>query len=133
MAISFDNALGIHQYTMGIRSERAEILSSNLANADTPGYKAKDVDFKQALADAKGSQSRRQNLARTNEKHFDVGSSLSPHVKYRVPLQPDTGDGNTVDVQVERNKFLQNGMEYQASVQFLGSKFKGLTKALKGE
>lgn len=133
MAISFDNALGIHQYTMGIRSDRAEILASNLANADTPGYKAKDVDFKQALADAQGNLSRRQNLARTHEKHFDVGSSLSPNVKYRVPLQPDTGDGNTVDVQVERNKFLQNGMEYQASTQFLSSKFKGLTKALKGE
>lgn len=133
MAISFDNALGIHQYTMGIRTERAEILSSNLANADTPGYKAKDVDFKQALSDAQSNLSRRQNLARTHEKHFDVGSSLSSGVKYRVPLQPDTGDGNTVDVQVERNKFLQNGMEYQASVQFLSSKFKGLTKALKGE
>ncbi|MBD1390826.1 flagellar basal body rod protein FlgB [Neiella sp. HB171785] len=133
MAISFDRALGVHQHTLGIRSERAEVLASNMANADTPGYKARDVDFKAALAQAQGNAVSRQHLAKTDGKHLAGSSQFSPELKFRVPNQPDTGDGNTVDMQSERNSYLQNALEYQASVRFLDSKFKGLTKALKGE
>ncbi|MCM2678935.1 flagellar basal body rod protein FlgB [Echinimonas agarilytica] len=133
MAINFDNALGIHQHTLGVRSQRAEVLASNMANADTPNYKARDIDFQTALSRAQSNQSGRQSLARTNERHIAMSSEMTPEMKFRVPNQPDTGDGNTVDVQAERNNYLQNSLEYQASVQFLGSKFKGLTKALKGE
>jgi flagellar basal-body rod protein FlgB len=130
MSISFDKAFGIHQYTLGVRAERAEVLASNIANADTPHYKARDVDFKAALANAKS----RQNfaLASTHEKHFDVSRRIHDDVKYRVPNQPDTGDGNTVDVQHERTHYLQNSLEYQTSFQFLNSKVKGLMTAIKG-
>jgi len=68
MAISFDKAFGIHQYTLSVRSKRAEVLSSNIANADTPGFKARDINFSQALEEAQQQQG--FGLATTSEKHF---------------------------------------------------------------
>ena len=105
MAIGFDKGFQLHSQGMLIRSERAEVIASNIANADTPGYKAKGLDFKQALAQATSKQ--QMAMSRTNEKHFDVRTELNNTVDYRVPNQPDTGDGNTVDVQVERNLYLK--------------------------
>ncbi|KLV05892.1 flagellar basal body rod protein FlgB [Photobacterium aquae] len=132
MSISFDKALGVHQYTVGVRGKRAETLASNLANANTPGYKAKDIDFKRALNAATSGAT--VGLSRTNGRHIAASSShVMGEQKYRVPTQPDTGDGNTVDAQLEQNLFMQNAIEYQASLDFLGSKFKNLSKALKGE
>lgn len=133
MAISFDNAFGIHPAAIKVRSERAELLSSNLANADTPGYKARDIDFKSALANAVSGQQQGMSLERTSDKHLAASLGLDPAVGYRNPNQPDTGDGNTVDAQVERSLFMQNALEYQTSVQFLGGKIKGLMSAIKGE
>lgn len=74
MAISFDKAFGVHQYTIGARSQRAEVLAENIANADTPGYKARDVDFSSLLAQAQGSQTTSVNLMRTNQLHLEGGS-----------------------------------------------------------
>jgi len=130
MAISFDKALGISQYTVGVRSKRAEIIASNIVNADTPHYKAKGLDFAQAMKSAQSSMS--TNIAKTHSKHFDINASVSDSQAFRVPNQPDTGDGNTVDVQVERNLYMKNSLEYQQSLQFLGGKFKGLNMAIKG-
>ncbi|KTA82345.1 flagellar basal body rod protein FlgB [Aeromonas salmonicida subsp. smithia] len=114
MAISFDKAFGIHQYTLGVRSKRAEVLSSNIANADTPGFKARDINFSEALAQAQHQQG--FGMATTSEKHFALLSDAPGLMQYRNPLQPDTGDGNTVDVQQERSEFLRNSLEYQTSV-----------------
>lgn len=131
MAISFDKALGVHPHAMLIRSQRAQMLATNIANADTPGYKAKDVDFATAFKTAKSNQQSGNSLVRTNEKHIAGGSRHVGNVElFRTPNQTDTGDGNSVDIQVERNLYTQNAMEYQASVQFLTGKFKGLKKAL---
>ncbi|GAA0815442.1 flagellar basal body rod protein FlgB [Colwellia asteriadis] len=130
MAIGFDKGFELHSQGMFIRSQRAEVIASNIANADTPGYKAKGLDFQQALAQA--SQKQKMSMSRTNEKHFDVRSELNSSAQYRVPNQPDTGDGNTVDVQVERNLYLKNSIEYQASVQFLNGKVKSLKKVISG-
>jgi flagellar basal-body rod protein FlgB len=130
MAISFDKAFGIHPQGLQLRAQRAELIASNIANADTPGYKAKGMDFKAALAQAASKQ--QTGMTRTNEKHFDVRMELNNGVGFRVPDQADTGDGNSVDVQVERNLYLENSMEYQASLQFLTSKIKGLKKAITG-
>lgn len=131
MAINFDNALGIHQYSLGVRERRAEVLASNIANADTPGFKAKDLSFKDALASA--TQGSSFNLSNTSERHISGGRGIASDVQFRVPNQPDTGDGNTVDVQEERSNFMQNSMEYQASLSFLSSKFQTLSKAIKGQ
>lgn len=131
MALSFDKALGIHQYTVGIRAQRAEVLSSNIANADTPHYKARDVDFASSLQDARSKQGG-LSMAQSHEKHFDLKALTQEHVKYRIPNQPDTGDGNTVDVQQEKSAFMENALEYQMSLGMLDRKFSGLKKALKG-
>lgn len=128
MAISLDKAFGIHQHALLVRSERAEVLASNIANADTPGYKAKDLNFADALSNAQKNQSYR--MSKTHNKHFDLSIDMKPGEMYRNPYQPDTGDGNTVDVQVERNKFMENSMEYQTSLNFLNSKIRGIKKAL---
>ncbi|ESE41190.1 flagellar basal body rod protein FlgB [Shewanella decolorationis] len=134
MAISFDKALGVHQFTLGIRAERAEVISSNIANADTPHYKARDVDFSAALNVAKSQQQQRNSLEMVgNEQHFGLSQLSGQYVKFRVPNQPDTGDGNTVDVQQEQSAFMQNALEYQMSLGFLDSKFSGMKKALRGD
>ena len=135
MAISFDTAFGIHQYTIGARSARAEVISANIANADTPGYKARDLDFSSALAEASNQMQSGVSLTRSDSQHLAGTSSpsIASSLKYRVPTQPDTGDGNTVDVQQERTAFMENAVEYQASMEFLNSRIAGLLKAIKGD
>jgi flagellar basal-body rod protein FlgB len=131
MAINFDKAFGLHPQGMQIRAKRAELIASNIANADTPGYKAQGMDFQKMLAQA-SQKLNTTGMSRTNEKHFDIRMELNNGVGYRIPNQPDTGDGNTVDVQVERNLYLKNSLEYQASLQFLNGRIKGLKKAISG-
>ncbi|KLN64345.1 flagellar basal body rod protein FlgB [Vibrio sp. VPAP30] len=130
MAISFDNALGIHQHTVGVRERNAEVISTNIAQANTPGYKSKGMDFQKALQAATSEAS--IGLSRTDSRHIPASTTVTGEVMYRLPTQPDTGDGNTVDVDLERNLFMQNQIRHQASLDFLGSKFKNLTKAIKG-
>jgi flagellar basal-body rod protein FlgB len=131
MAISFNNALGIHQHTVGLRERNAEVISTNIAQSNTPGFKSKGMDFDRALQAAKSGSS--IGLNRTNGRHIAASTDFSSDTLYRLPTQPDTGDGNTVDVDLERNLFMQNQIRHQASLDFLGSKFKNLTKAIKGE
>ena len=132
MAINFDKALGIHEKALVIRAKRAEVLANNLANADTPNFKARDIDFQKALQQALSNQN--SDLKRTHAVHLDsqLGSEI-PGLSYRIPMQPDTGDGNSVDAQIEQTKFAENAMQYQASLSFLDGKFKGLVRAIKGE
>jgi flagellar basal-body rod protein FlgB len=128
MAINLDRLVGFHHNALKIRTEQMEVISGNLANANTPGYKAKAIDFQQAMTTAKNDQAHR--LARTHEKHFEGKMEPQWDLKFRVPTQPDTGDGNTVDIQQERNAFLDTGMRYQATAELLSGKIKGMKKAL---
>ena len=130
MAISFEKAFGLHPQSLQVRAKNAEVIAGNIANADTPGYKAKGMDFKSALAQAATKQ--QSGMSRTHEKHFDLRTEMNSGLEYRVPNQPDTGDGNTVDAQVERNLYLENSMHYQASIQFLNGKIKGLKSVISG-
>ncbi|WP_426358534.1 flagellar basal body rod protein FlgB [Pseudocolwellia sp. HL-MZ19] len=130
MAISFDKAFGIHPESLALRSKQAEVVAGNIANADTPGYKAKAMDFDKMLSQA--AQKQQTGMSRTHEKHLDVSIQASSGLVFRMPNQPDTGDGNTVDVQLERNLYLDNSMRYQASLQFLTGKIQGLKKAITG-
>lgn len=133
MSISFENALGIHESALRFRSERAAVLASNLANIDTPNYKAKDLDFKQALSQQmkKGSHF---DVATTNERHIAATSlsGLDSELLYRTPQQPSI-DGNTVEDQIEHAEYMKNTLAFQASFQFLNSKFTGLRSAIRGE
>jgi len=133
MPINFDSALGIHADALRIRTQRAEMLATNLANADTPNFKPKDMDFQSALQMAAAGQ-KSAALNTTHQKHIagHNGNSFEAVTQYRTTMQ-DSLDGNTVDEQVEQAQFMQNAVQYQASLEFLGSRFKGLTKAIKGE
>lgn len=133
MSISFDKALGIHEKALHFRSERASVLANNLANIDTPNFKAKDLDFKQALSQQMKSGNR-FDVETTNESHIG-GSTFANNegdVLYRTPQQPSI-DGNTVEDQIEHAEYMKNTLAFQASFQFLNSKFQGLRSAIRGE
>lgn len=131
MALSFDQALGIHADALQVRSRRLELLASNMANADTPNYKARDIDFRAALGQAEQGQAVR--MRRTHAAHVGLGMpNLAVEPQYRVPSQPSL-DGNTVDAQLEQAAFSQNAVQYQASLDFLNARFRGLRNALRGE
>jgi flagellar basal-body rod protein FlgB len=135
MILSFDNAFGIHTRAMSLYAERSSVLASNLANADTPGYKARDIDFRSVLGQAKDGLDKSNQLQATHDKHFgidDVGGDMAAATLYRTPLQPSL-DGNTVDVQVEQGAFTDNAMRYMASLRFVTGKVQGLMTALRGE
>ncbi len=133
MPISFDSALGIHDKALVVRSQRAELLASNIANSDTPGYKAKDIDFKATLENAQAGQQSANGLKLTHNNHIQLAStSAGVETMYRVPNHASL-DGNTVDSQMEKSAFAENAMRYEASLTFLNSKFRGLLTALKGE
>ena len=131
MAINIDKALGVPERALELRAYRAQLLATNIANADTPNYKAVDVDFKSALAKA---QSGDLPLSVTNDKQIQVngGEASKYHTMYRVPLQPSL-DGNTVDTQVEQAAFTRNAVQYQAAFTFLSGRIKGIITAIKGQ
>ncbi len=131
MPISFDSALGIHQQALAVRTQRTELLASNIANADTPGYKARDIDFKSALMNV--SHQSTGSVSTTNSKHINNEVGITgADVLYRVPNQSSL-DGNTVDGNLEKSAFSENAIRYQASLTFLEGKFKGMLAAIKGE
>jgi len=132
VAINFDKAFGIHEVALNLKAQRAEVIANNLANADTPNFKARDIDFKQAMQQASSNQL--SGLRRTHASHLDsrIGTDI-PGLSYRIPFQPDTGDGNSVEAQIEQTKFAENAMQYQASLTFLNGKIKGLMSAIRGE
>ncbi|MEH6625161.1 MAG: flagellar basal body rod protein FlgB [Motiliproteus sp.] len=133
MAITFDSALGIHQSALLVRSQRAEVLANNIANADTPNYKARDLDFKSILAGQSGS-GQMMSVDRSQRGHIGglIDPSFAADLMYRQSLQPSI-DGNTVDVQIEQAEFARNAMDFQASFTLLNKKFAGLMKAITGE
>ncbi|MEH6825199.1 MAG: flagellar basal body rod protein FlgB [Motiliproteus sp.] len=134
MAISFDSALGIHPQALLLRTQRAEILASNIVNADTPNYKARDIDFKGILNGALKQQASSLAMSATQSGH--QGGAINPdfaaEMMFRTPLQPSL-DGNTVDVQQEQAEYAKNALAFQASFTFLNKKMTGLMAAIKGE
>lgn len=129
MTINFDKALGVHPQALALREKRGELLAANMANADTPGYKARDMDFKSLLQQ---NLTLTQPMERTNAKHFAITQSFSAQAMYRNPNQASL-DGNTVEANVEQAKYAENAVQYQASLQFLNNKFSGLMLALRGQ
>lgn len=131
MTIKFDNALGIHPQALMLREKRGEVLAANLANADTPHFKARDLDFKSVLSSARGSA--RQNLTRTRPGHLTPDMQMmGASIKYREPYNASL-DGNTVEAQVEQARYAQNAVQYQASLRFINGRFAGLMTAIRGE
>jgi flagellar basal-body rod protein FlgB len=139
MPTSLDTYLGIHPQALKLSSQRSELIATNLANADTPNYKSKDIDFKAALA---ASSSNTGKLSMTGSAqgvtqagHMTLSSmsgSAGADEQYRVPLASSL-DGNTVDTQLEQANYAQNVVRYQATLTMLNAKFRSLMTAITGQ
>jgi flagellar basal-body rod protein FlgB len=114
-----ENLFGIHGKALALRSQRLEMLASNIANGSTPGYKARDIDFEKALADA-------------TQANGSVNGALQNRTGYRIPLQP-TSDGNTVEMSTEQTLFAENAVRYRTTLSFLEGRINTITRALRGE
>ena len=134
MAINYDNALGIHQQALALREKRSEVLAANMVNADTPGYKARDLDFQSVLKQSLNQTlPSGQRLERTHSGHLAPQEQLlGAQLMYRNPNQVSL-DGNTVESHIEQAKYAENAVQYQASLRFISNKFAGLMTALRGE
>lgn len=135
MGINFSEYSGIYESALHLRSKRSEILAGNLANADTPNYKARDFDFQAALnANMDGAPLTGGHMRITHDRHFNVGGGAiaGAPLQYRTPSQPSI-DGNTVEEQVEHAEYMKNTLEFQAAFTLLNKKFMGLSNAIKGE
>jgi flagellar basal-body rod protein FlgB len=128
--MKLDDAFGIHPQALQLRARRSEVLASNLANADTPGYKARDFDFSAVLK----NEIPAMRMATTRASHIQTERGLVPPTQmlFREPMQASL-DGNTVDTQLEYSNFAANTLEYQTSLRFLNGKIKGLMLAIKGQ
>jgi len=135
MPMNIDQYVGVHAAALDVRAKRGELIANNLANADTPGYQARDIDFRQAMARASGGATTGVTLSTTQSGHIGgataADAATNPDLKYRTPLAPAL-DGNTVDTQIEQAAFAENAVRYQATLTFLNSKFRGLLTAILG-
>ncbi|GFZ86505.1 flagellar basal body rod protein FlgB [Dyella caseinilytica] len=125
-----DNVFGLSSKALELWQNRSEVLASNIANADTPNYQARDIDFRQALQQASGDSSDLQ-LSTPTEGQISPSTQSADQLKYRVPLQPSM-DGNTVDTQVEQASFASNMVHYQSSLSFINSTIQTLRLAING-
>jgi len=126
---SIQSHLQLHSEALALRSKRNEILASNIANAATPNFKAKDLDFSSMLNAKMGNG----DLMTNDMRHLNsVSTSINDGVGFRQNITPSM-DGNTVELHVEQMQFSENVMRYQASLEFLNRKLTGLKSAIKGE
>jgi flagellar basal-body rod protein FlgB len=133
MSSRIDDALRFNQTALTLRAARQELIASNIANADTPNYKARDIDFASALQGALAGSSARLPMATTAGSHLSAGNTGGPGapVMYRTAVQP-SADGNTVDMDVERAQFADNALRYEASVKFVSEDIKKILTAIQG-
>jgi len=129
---SIEGILGVHEPMLRFRAERAEVLASNLANADTPNFKARDLDFRRVLDSVQGTG--QLSIAQTRPGHLAASGTTSSggELLYRIPFQPSL-DGNTVEGPIESAAFGENAVRYQASLMFINRKVAGIEAALTGQ
>jgi flagellar basal-body rod protein FlgB len=134
VASSIDNALFFQQQALGLRAHRQQVLAGNIANADTPHYKARDFDFAGALQQAvSGRGESALPVSQTHVRHFPgTGGEGEPALMYRVPVQ-DAADGNTVEMDVERGEFADNAIRYEAGLTFITHQLKLLLAATQSQ
>ena len=135
MSSKIDDALHFNQTALNLRAARQELLASNIANADTPNFKAKDIDFASALKGALSATSSKLELSATSSAHQaradNNNAVMGAPVMYRTVLQP-SADGNTVDMDVERAQFADNALRYEASVKFISDDIKKILTVIQG-
>jgi flagellar basal-body rod protein FlgB len=125
-----NQALGVHEQALQVKSRRLEVLAQNIANADTPNYKARDIDFKAVMKETLFQDNAMQA---TSQGHFAQGQGLDADgMRYRTPFNT-AFDGNTVEMSVEQAQYGKAAADYQATLNFLENRISGMRKALKGE
>ncbi|CAD5358485.1 flagellar component of cell-proximal portion of basal-body rod [Enterobacter cancerogenus] len=134
MLDKLDKSLRFQQQALNLLNQRQEILASNIANADTPGYLSRDIDFSQQLKHAVNMErvsSSSLSLKLTAEKHIPASVRRIPdsHLMYRIPDQP-SADGNTVDMDRERVNFADNNLKYQSGLTFMGAEIKKMMNVI---
>ena len=132
-----DDYMRFNETALSLRSQRQTVLASNIANADTPNYKARDVDFTAALQGAMARGGPSQPLKTTAQQHFPVPQQEAGALADGTPLQyrgivQGAVDGNTVDMDVERNQFADNALRYEAGITLINAQIKGLMAAIQG-
>ncbi len=136
MRALLDQSMSFHQKALNMQAYRQELLASNIANADTPHYKARDIDFRSALKGAMDNRVGPLALSTTSQRHLAVpGEPPSPfegHTGYRQEFQASV-DGNTVNMDAERAAFAENSIHYEASVRFISSMIQGMQRAISGQ
>ncbi|MBP7467424.1 flagellar basal body rod protein FlgB [Thauera sp.] len=130
----FDRQIQFHQTALNLQAHRQQLIASNIANADTPNYKAKDVDFRAALQGALQAATSTVPLATTQSGHIQGGGAptLQGLTGYRAELQSAV-DGNTVNMDVERAAFAENALHYEASVTFINGMLRSMNTAITGQ
>ena len=134
MTNRLDETLRFHQTALNARAYRQQVIASNIANADTPNFKARDVDFREALTGALGGATRGLPLKTTAQRHI-AGAAANPleaSLKYRNEVQGAV-DGNTVNMDTERAAFAENSVQYQASVTFINGLLRSMQMAVQGQ
>ena len=129
---SLEQQLSVMSQAMNLRTQRHQVLASNIANADTPNFKARDFSFEGAMRNAMAGRTEAGgvSLSRTAAGHLDSGSNAGPAVlQFRTETQ-SAADGNTVDMDVERSQIAENALQYQILTQLISEQFKGLRSAL---
>ena len=125
-----DGALGVHGQALAVRTKRLELLAQNIANADTPNFKARDIDFRSVLAEANTQPAA---MAATKGGHYELGETANPDgTLFRVPFNTAV-DGNTVEISVEQAQYGKAAAQYQTTLSFLENRIAGVRKALRGE
>jgi flagellar basal-body rod protein FlgB len=128
-------SLEFHGEALRLRAERQRLLASNIANGDTPGYVARDLDFKASLSQALGQMpSLKSSLAATAAGHVSrpLAGTEDPRMVYAMPSQSNL-DGNTVDMDRERAAFADNSVKYEATLRFINGSGRTLLDAIKGQ
>ena len=128
----FENVFGIHEQALLLHGERLGVLANNLANADTPGYKARDIDFRAVLSQTQGETDLPLQVTDGAHITFENGELPAGELKYRNPYQASL-DGNTVEMPVEQAAFSENNVRYQASLNFINSQISELQLAIAGQ
>ena len=131
----FDNIFGIHEQALLLHGQRLGVLATNIANVDTPNYKARDIDFSAVLShsdEARGGQSLALSVTQASHISLSDGPSGGADLKYRNPYQASL-DGNTVEMPVEQAAFSENNVRYQASLGFINGRIAELTLAINGQ
>ncbi len=128
------DSLNFHGQALLLRAERQKLIASNIANSDTPGYQARDIDFASALREATGTSSAAPAMARSSGAHLSgsTGAMGEPHLVYATSSQTNL-DGNTVDMDRERASFVDNAVKYEATLRFINGNVRTMLDAIKGQ